>query len=222
MVEDNYYLKLLLESYQEQINLYQQIIEEKNAKIKELEIKITSQKTLINNRDRVIQIYNQYNYQTQESDMSNIKQTDSGSGDNVGGDKNVQPNSPSYDFSGAKFGGGFAGRDYTGDVNNIINEIPDSKDNDTSELKSLLKQLIKAIESETELDDDEKADAANQVKKIAEASKKPDDEGMQKKAKRAVNLLDTLAKGLEPAGKLATACTTVLPKIIKFLGLTII
>lgn len=219
MEDDKYYLELLIQSYQKQIDLYQQIVEDKNAKIRELEMTITSLETLINNRNRVIKIYNnQYNYQTQESDMSNIKQTHSGSGDNVGGDKNV-PNSPKYDFSGAKFSGGFAGRDYTGDVNNIINEIPDNKDNDTSELKSLLQELIKAIEGETELDDDEKTDAVNQVKKIAEASKKPDDEGLQKKANRAVNLLDTLAKGLEPAGKLAKACQKVLPMIVGLLGL---
>ncbi len=53
---------------------------------------------------------------------------------------------------------------------------------------------------------------------ILRASQNKNDEGLQKKAKRAVNLLDTLAKGLEPAGKLANACKLVLPKIISFLG----
>lgn len=57
------------------------------------------------------------------------------------------------------------------------------------------------------------------MKKIATASQKPNDEALQNKAKRAVNLLETIAKGLEPASKLAPACVTVLPKIMAFLGL---
>jgi GTP cyclohydrolase I len=80
---------------------------------------------------------------------------------------------------------------------------------------------MKAIESENELDDEEKAEAANKVKTIAQASQKPDDQGLQKKATRAVNLLETLAKGLEPATKLATACKIILPQIITFLGITL-
>ena len=43
-----------------------------------------------------------------------MNQDHSGSGDNVGRDKNEQTTN---DFSGAEFGGGVAGRDYLGDVN---------------------------------------------------------------------------------------------------------
>ncbi len=108
--------------------------------------------------------------------------------------------------------------DTIGDVNYAIEQIADSSESKNDELKSLLKQLTEAIEGETELDDEEKADAAHKVKTIAEASQNSNDQGLQKKAKRAVNLLDTLAKGLEPAGKLANACKVILPKIIAFLG----
>ncbi|MDJ0600677.1 MAG: pentapeptide repeat-containing protein, partial [Crocosphaera sp.] len=108
-----------------------------------------------------------------------------------------------------------------GDVNNTINQIPENEDNKNDELKTLLQELIQAIKSENELDEDEKAEAANKVKTIAQASQKPEDEGLQKKASRAVKLLETLAKGLEPATKLATACKIILPKIITFLGLSI-
>ncbi|MEA5509562.1 hypothetical protein VB715_07285 [Crocosphaera sp. UHCC 0190] len=108
-----------------------------------------------------------------------------------------------------------------GDVNNTINQIPENNDQKNDELKTLLQELMKAIESENELDDEEKAEAANKVKTIAEASQKPDDQGLQKKATRAVNLLETLAKGLEPATKLATACKIILPQIITFLGITL-
>lgn len=151
---------------------------------------------------RSIQIYNsQYNYQTiGDSTMTN------------------EPTNPNITISGGTFSGGFAGRDYTGNVTNIINQIPESPDSKNSELKALLQQLLEAINSENELDEDEKAEATNHLKKIAEASQKPDDVGLQKKATRAVNLLETLAKGLEPASKLFKACQLVLPKIITFLG----
>lgn len=107
-----------------------------------------------------------------------------------------------------------------GDVNNTINQIPENN-NKNDELKTLLQELMQAIETENELDKEEKAEAANKVKTIAKASQNPEDEGLQKKASRAVKLLETLAKGLEPATKLATVCKIVLPKIIAFLGLSI-
>ncbi|WP_157464594.1 hypothetical protein [Crocosphaera chwakensis] len=92
-----------------------------------------------------------------------------------------------------------------------------SKDNKNDELKTLLQELMTAIESENELDKDKKADAANKVKTISKASQNPEDEGLQKKASRAIKLLETLTKGLEPATKLATACKIVLLKIISLL-----
>ncbi|MDJ0660527.1 MAG: pentapeptide repeat-containing protein [Crocosphaera sp.] len=103
------------------------------------------------------------------------------------------------------------------DINNTINQIPETKDNKNDELKTLLQELTQAIETENELDEEEKVEAANKVKTIAEASQNPENEGLQKKASRAVKLLETLAKGLEPATKLATACKVVLPKIISLL-----
>lgn len=145
-------------------------------------------------------------------------QSHSGSGDNVDGNKNVPANNQTFNFQGANIGGGVAGRDYTGDVTNVIGATSEDKYSDTSELKSLLEELINAINSETELDQDDKNTAINQVKKISEASQKPEDEGLQKKATKAVSLLETIAKGIEPAGKLAI----VVSKVIKFLGLTII
>ena len=105
-----------------------------------------------------------------------------------------------------------------GDVNNTINQIPESQDSQNQELKTLLQELTTAIANENTLDDDEKAEAANQVKKIAEASQDPENESLQNKAKRAVSFLEIIAKGLEPASKLAKACQTALPIIISFLG----
>ncbi|TRT88627.1 MAG: hypothetical protein EWV63_05415 [Microcystis aeruginosa Ma_OC_H_19870700_S124] len=105
-----------------------------------------------------------------------------------------------------------------GDVTNTINQIAADASPENAQLKALLQELTQAIEIDSHLDEEEKAEAANQVKKIAQASQNPDDAGLQKKAQRAVNLLETTAKALEPASKLAQACQTALPIILKTLG----
>jgi len=110
-------------------------------------------------------------------------------------------------------------RDIIGDVNHTINQIPADTSPQNQELKTLLQELTEAIQIEATLDDDEKATAASQVKKIAQASQNPDDSALQIKAKKAVNLLETISKGLEPASKLFKACQKVLPLILGLLGL---
>ncbi|MGK7955694.1 MAG: hypothetical protein AB4063_10605, partial [Crocosphaera sp.] len=107
------------------------------------------------------------------------------------------------------------------DVNNTIDQISESNNKENDQLRTLLQELMKAIETENELDEDEKLEAANKVKTIAKASQNPEDEGLQKKATRAVKLLETLAKGLEPATKLYIACHSILPQIVTFLGITL-
>ena len=110
-------------------------------------------------------------------------------------------------------------RDIIGDVNHSINQIPADTSPQNQELKTLLQELTEAIQIEATLDDEEKAEAASQVKKIAQASQNPDDSALQTKAKKAVNLLETISKGLEPASKLFKACQKVLPLILGLLGL---
>jgi hypothetical protein len=105
-----------------------------------------------------------------------------------------------------------------GDVTNTINQIAADASPENAQLKALLQELTQAIEIDSHLDAEEKAEAANQVKKIAQASQNPDDAGLQKKAQRAVNFLETIAKALEPASKLAQACQKALPIILKTLG----
>ncbi|NCR01118.1 MAG: pentapeptide repeat-containing protein [Microcystis aeruginosa L211-101] len=105
-----------------------------------------------------------------------------------------------------------------GDVTNTINQIAADASPENAQLKALLQELTQAIEIDSHLDEEEKAEAANQVKKIAQASQNPDDAGLQKKAQRAVNFLETIAKALEPASKLAQACQKALPIIWKTLG----
>ena len=110
-------------------------------------------------------------------------------------------------------------RDIIGDVNHSINQIPADTSPQNQELKTLLQELTEAIQIEANLDDDEKATAASQVKNIAQASQNPDDSALQTKAKKAVNLLETISKGLEPASKLFKAGQKILPLILGLLGL---
>ena len=110
-------------------------------------------------------------------------------------------------------------RDIIGDVNHTINQIPADTSPQNQELKTLLQELTEAIQIEATLDDEEKAEAASQVKKIAQASQNPDDSALQTKAKTAVNLLETISKGLEPASKLFKAGQKILPLILGLLGL---
>ena len=105
-----------------------------------------------------------------------------------------------------------------GDVTNTINQIAADASPENAQLKALLQELTQAIKIDSHLDVEEKAEAANQVKKIAQASQNPDDAGLQKKAQRAVNFLETIAKALEPASKLAQACQKALPIILGILG----
>ncbi len=104
------------------------------------------------------------------------------------------------------------------DVNKIINKIPENSNKSNTELNALLKELITAINSEDSLDKDEKVEAVNQVKKIAESCQKPENESLKNKAKRAVNFLEIIAKGVEPTSKLVKAFQNVLPFIISRLG----
>ena len=127
---------------------------------------------------------------------------------NVGGDFNINATQSVVNL-----------RDIIGDVNHTINQIPADTSPQNQELKTLLQELTEAIQIEATLDDDEKATAANQVKKIAQASQNLDDSALQTKAKKAVNLLETISQGLEPASKLFKACQKVLPLILGFLGI---
>jgi len=127
---------------------------------------------------------------------------------NVGGDFNINATQSVVNL-----------RDIIGDVNHTINQIPADTSPQNQELKTLLQELTEAIQIEATLDDDEKATAASQVKKIAQASQNPDDSAIQTKAKKAVNLLETISQGLEPASKLFKACQKVLPLILGLLGL---
>ncbi|MEH1827135.1 MAG: pentapeptide repeat-containing protein [Nostoc sp.] len=107
----------------------------------------------------------------------------------------------------------------SGNVTNTINQLPDSLEADKPGIKEILTQLQAAIEADTTLSDEDKAEALKQVKSIAEAGKKPKDGAMQKIAKTALKFLKGTIADLPTTVKLVEVCGKLLPVITKFFGL---
>jgi len=188
-------LQKSIQSLQEEIEFLREQNRILTTKISQDESLLMFTKTILNQQENLL------NKLMNES-------TDKSQKINVGGNLNINANQSVVNL-----------RDIIGDVNHTINQIPDDNSPQNQELKPLLQELTDAIQIEATLDDEEKAEAANQVKKIAQASQNPDDSALQTKAKKAVNLLETIAQGLEPASKLFKACQKVLPLILGLLGL---
>lgn len=186
-------LQKSIKSLQEEIEFLREQNRILTTKISQEESLLMFTKTILNQQEILI------NKLMNES-------TDKSQKINVGGDFNINATQSVVNL-----------RDIIGDVNHTINQIPADTSPQNQELKTLLQELTEAIQIEATLDDDEKATAASQVKKIAQATQNPDDSALQTKAKKAVNLLETISKGLEPASKLFKACQKVLPLILGLL-----
>jgi hypothetical protein len=107
----------------------------------------------------------------------------------------------------------------SGIVAESINQLPDSPDATKPGIKELLSQLTEAISTSSELNDEDRTEALEQVKTIAEAGKNPNDGAMKKIARTAVKILQGTVSGLPDVAKLADACSKLLPLITKFFGL---
>jgi uncharacterized protein YjbI with pentapeptide repeats len=106
----------------------------------------------------------------------------------------------------------------SGSVTNTINQLPASPDPDNLGIKELLAQLQAAIEAEPQLPDEDKAEALEQVKTLAEAGQKPEDNVLQKAAKTSMKILKGTIASLPNAAKLAESCVKLLPAIAKLLA----
>jgi len=109
--------------------------------------------------------------------------------------------------------------DISGTVTNSINQLPTSPQSDQPGLKELLTELQTAIEAETDLSDDDKAEALEQVKTLAEVGKNPQESTMQKAGKTAMKILKGTIAGLPTTATLLEACSKLLPMIAKLLPL---
>jgi hypothetical protein len=107
----------------------------------------------------------------------------------------------------------------SGSVTNTINQLPTSSNPDIPGIKELLAQLQAAIEAESELPDEDKAEALEQVKTLAEAGQKPEDNVLQKAAKTSMKILKGTVASLPDAAKLAESCAKLLPAIATLLAL---
>ncbi len=107
----------------------------------------------------------------------------------------------------------------SGTVTTTINQLPDSSQANQAGIKELLTQLQTAIEAENDLPQEDKAEALEQVKVLAEAGKNPQEGTMQKMGKTAIKILKGTAAGLPSAAKLVEECNKLLPLISKLLGL---
>ncbi|MBD2565617.1 MULTISPECIES: pentapeptide repeat-containing protein [Nostoc] len=107
----------------------------------------------------------------------------------------------------------------SGDVTNAIGQLPSSDEPDQPGLKELLTQLQGAIEAETQLSQEDKAEALEQLKVLAEAGQKPQDAPLKKMANTAVKVLKGTIASLSEATNLVEICGKLLPIITKVLGL---
>lgn len=129
------------------------------------------------------------------------------------------------DKSGIKIDGnnnkltGVAGGDFSGEVNVAINELPKSSESNQPGLRELLVQLKATIETDSSLDEEDKAEALEKLKDLANAGKNPSDGAMKKLARTAIKVLKGTVVGLPATAKLVEASRKLLPLISKFFGL---
>ncbi len=107
----------------------------------------------------------------------------------------------------------------SGTVAESINQLPSSPDPNQPGIKELLTQLQDAIATSTDLEDEDKAEALEQVGALAEAGKNPSDSVMKKAAKTAMKILKGTAASLPTATKLVEEFNELLSVIAKFFGL---
>ncbi len=166
-----------------------------------------------------VNIENLRQQQGRNNTMSDIRQSHSGNGDNVGGNQNTtHDQSGSINISdnatvNASGAGTFNLGKISGTVANIINHLPNFEhEPDKKELKELLRQLHNAV-LEAELDDDDQEESLELVQAIASSITNSQDGTVKKTAKRAMKILRGTAAALPPGAAMVTICNQ-LPDLI--------
>ncbi|MEO1399911.1 MAG: pentapeptide repeat-containing protein [Cyanobacteria bacterium J06635_1] len=104
----------------------------------------------------------------------------------------------------------------SGTVTQTINQLADTGDSD---LKALLQQLQAAIETASELTDEDKIEALEQVQVLAETGQKAEAGPLKKMAKTAIKVLKGTAAGVPKATELVQSFNQLLPAIATLLAL---
>ncbi|MEO0988745.1 MAG: pentapeptide repeat-containing protein [Cyanobacteria bacterium J06639_14] len=200
-------LAALKEDYQDSMDELTQDYENRAAQLEEkYQVQLQQQQTYVTEIRELFKIAleRQIVIKTEASAMNHSNNPNTTTGDGsfyAGGDVNL---------TGSTLNLG----EISGQVSNQINQLPDAALNpDQPSLKDLLTQLKTAVDQDTELSDDEKAEALGEVAKLAKAGTNPKEGAMQRMAKRATATLKAIAATLTDASKLAAACKTLIPAI---------
>lgn len=106
-------------------------------------------------------------------------------------------------------------------VTHSINNLPDSFKFNQSGIKKLLIQLKTVIETDSNLSEEDKFEALEQVKELAELGQNPESEDVKRPAKIAIRLLRSTQTGLSSTSKIVESFNQLLTAIADFFGLKI-
>ena len=110
----------------------------------------------------------------------------------------------------------------SGHISSAINSLPDDKyESDKPTLKQLLVQLKEVIQTDNDLPEADKLDLLEQIQNFVEAHKTTSFEEKERLTRRALKMFNATLNSLPDTAKIAEACSTLLPLILKTLGLTI-
>ncbi|MHC5759988.1 pentapeptide repeat-containing protein [Nostoc sp.] len=107
----------------------------------------------------------------------------------------------------------------SGSVSNVLNQLPSSPEPTQPGIKELLIQLQQAVDEDTDLAPEDKADLLEHVKALAEAGQTPDQEKKKGLVRKARINFDGILKSLPSTANIIESCSKLLPLIIKALGL---
>jgi ATP-dependent Clp protease ATP-binding subunit ClpC len=108
---------------------------------------------------------------------------------------------------------------YIQDIDNLIDELPNSTQDNEPGIKELLRQLHTAITADSELNSEDRTEALEQVLVLAAAGQNPTIPNMRKSAKTALKILKATISELPATNQLVTDCNQLLPKIANFFDL---
>jgi uncharacterized protein YjbI with pentapeptide repeats len=107
----------------------------------------------------------------------------------------------------------------SGNVTQSIGQLENTDEPEAPKLADLLKKLQAAIEADADLSEEDKAEALDQVKALAEAGQNPKEGTMQKTAKSAIRMLKGIMADLPTVAKLVEVGQNLLPAIAQLFGL---
>ena len=123
----------------------------------------------------------------------------------------------SANFSESTFSGNFAQGNVKGDMKYISSV--NAHNSNSKDIGELISQLQASVESDSALNQSDKQEALQQINKLKEAAKNPENSNSTNSVKRASRMLKGIASELPTATKFVEACTNLLPLITKTFGL---